>query len=61
MKNHQILQKTDAESQSKTNRPESMLGRPANSNSWFRKRLAHVRSEARKEIQLKSHRPLDEK
>jgi hypothetical protein len=61
MKNHQILQKTDDESQSKTNRPEPMLGRPANSNSWFRKRLDHVRSEARKEIQLKSLRPLDEK
>jgi len=34
------------------------LGRPSNPNSWFRKRLDQVRSEARKEIQLKSFRPL---
>jgi len=37
------------------------LSRPANPNSWFRKRLDQVRSETRKEIQLKSFRPLQEK
>jgi len=61
MKNHQLLQKTDDKLQSTTSRPEPMLGRPTDANSWFRKRLDLVRSEARKEIQLKSHRPLDEK
>jgi len=61
MDNRQILQKTGDKQPSRTNSQSSVLARPTNPNSWFRKRLDQVRSEARKEIQLKSIRPLDEK
>ena len=61
MDNQQIVQEADDEQPSKTSNQSSLIARPANPNSWFRKRLDQVRSEARKEIQLKSIRPLHEK
>lgn len=61
MDNHQISQRADDEQPLATNHQSPVLSFPANPNSWFRKRLDHVRSEARKDIQLKSIRPLDEK
>lgn len=61
MENHRILQKADDEQPLRTNNQSSVIARPANPNSWFRRRLDQVRSEARKEIQLKSIRPLHEK
>lgn len=61
MDNHRVLQKADDEQPLAMNgsRPGTELAE--NPNSWFRKRLDHVRNEARKDIQLKSIRPLDEK
>lgn len=61
MENHRILQEADDEQPLRTNNQSSVIARPANPNSWFRRRLDQVRSEARKEIQLKSIRPLHEK
>ena len=58
MDKHQILQEAVSEQPSTTNRQGPVLIFPANPNSWFRQRLDHVRSEARKDIQLKSIRPL---
>jgi len=61
MDNQQIVQEADDEQPSRTKNQSSVLASPANPNSWFRRRLDQVRSEARKEIQLKSIRPLHEK
>lgn len=62
MDNHRILQEADDKQPlTSTNNQSPVLTLPANPNSWFRQRLDHVRSEARKDIQLKSIRPLDEK
>lgn len=61
MDNHQISREADDEQPLTTNQQSPVLSFPANPNSWFRQRLDHVRSEARKDIQLKSIRPLDEK
>ena len=62
MDKHRILQEAnDKETFTTNNNQSPVLTHPANPNSWFRQRLDHVRSEARKELQLKSIRPLDEK
>jgi len=61
MDNQPTLRKINDKQISRTNNQSSVFARPANPNSWFRKRLDQVRSEARKEIQLKSIRPLHEK
>jgi len=61
MDKRQILQEAIVEQPLATNNQSPALSLPANPNSWFRKRLDHVRNEARKDIQLKSIRPLDEK
>jgi len=58
MDKHQILQEAVGEHQSNTNRQGPVLIFQANPNSWFRQRLDHVRNEARKDLQLKSIRPL---
>jgi hypothetical protein len=61
MENHQILQKADAEQTITISNSRPVVRFPANPESWFRKRLDHVRNEAKKDIQLKSIRPLHEK
>ena len=54
MDNHQIVQEADDEQPLITTPQSPVRSLPANADSWFRKRLNHVRSEARKAIQLKS-------
>ena len=49
MDNHQIVQEADDEQPLITNPQSPVRSLPANADSWFRKRLNHVRSEARKE------------
>ena len=62
MDNQQVTELPDDETELPTDdRLNITLSLPANPDSWFRKRLDLVRSEARKEIQLKSLRPLHEK
>jgi hypothetical protein len=61
MDNDQNLQEADDEQPLATDRQSPILSLPANPDSWFRQRLNHVRSEARKVVQLKSIRPFDEK
>ena len=61
MDNQQILREADDEQPYTMSNQNRVLSLPANPDSWFRKRLDHVRSEARKDIQLKSIRPLHEK
>lgn len=58
MDDRQDRENFDDEARLPDSRGGHPLGRPSNPNSWFRKRLDQVRSEARKEIQLKSYRAL---
>jgi len=61
MDDQRNLENRDDKKQLPSARNHLPLSRPANPNSWFRNRLDQVRSEARKDIQLKSFRPLREK
>jgi len=61
MDNHQLAEEANHEKQSTAHSQEPVLSLSTNPNSWFRKRLDYVRNEARKDIQLKSIRPLHEK
>ena len=57
MDNHPRTQEVSDEPPMTAGNQRAEIALPTNANSWFRRRLDLVRSEARKENQLKSVRP----
>jgi hypothetical protein len=61
MDNQQSVQEAEDQQPLTTRGQNFVIAIPVNPDSWFRKRLDHVRGETRKGFQFKSIRPQEEK